>query len=63
MSPFFISTIQPRDFLNFLDALSLRTRFIDYVHVVALKTIQLNFLLEDGQFTWFACEVHNCSHC
>jgi hypothetical protein len=29
----------------------------DYVHGVASKTIQLNFLLEDGQFALFGPEL------
>jgi hypothetical protein len=49
MNSYFNFVAQSIDFKNFLDALNLGIRLIDYVHV-ALKTIQLNFLLEDGQF-------------
>ncbi len=43
----------------FPHALSLRTSLgmQDYVHAVAPKTIQLNFLLEDGQFALFGPEL------
>jgi hypothetical protein len=43
----------------FPHALSLRTSLgtQDYVHAVASKTIQLNFLLEDGQFALFGPEL------
>ncbi len=43
----------------FPHALSLITSFRtqDYVHAVASKTIQLNFLLEDGQFALFGPEL------
>jgi hypothetical protein len=47
MNSCFNFAAQSRDFWNFFNALNLGTRLIDYVHV-ALKTIQLNCLLEDG---------------